>query len=168
MGNAHLNWAILLLAIALVLFFVEIFVPSGGIITVCAVICLAVGVFFLFKVNTTVGMVGAIVSVGALPFLFALGIKMLPNTPFYRRLLLKSAPRPGLGEFGIAGATGRERAKALIGLTGQAVTDLRPVGKCMINGSREDCHAVTGTIKAGTKIRVVDADGMQIKVKEEE
>lgn len=168
MDNAHLNWAILLIAIALVLFFVEFLVPSGGILAICAFVSLAVGVFFLYKVNTTIGLVGAIVSVASLPFLLAFGIKMLPNTPFYRRMILKTEQRPGLGEFGIAGATGKERVKDLIGATGQALTDLRPVGCCMLNGERQDCIAATGTIKAGAKVRVVAADGMQIRVKEEE
>jgi len=167
MDNAHLNWAILLIAIALVLFFIEFFVPSGGIIAVCSFICLGVGVFFLFKVDETVGMIGAIITVGSLPFLMALGLKLLPNTPFYRMMLLKTEPRPGLGEYGIAGAQDKDKFQALIGKTGQALTDLRPVGKCIIDGVREDCYAASGTIKAGAKVRVVAADGMQIKVKEE-
>ncbi len=168
MDNSHLNWAILLIAIALVLFFVEFFVPSGGVLAICAFVALATGVFFLYKVDTTVGLIGAIVSVASLPFLFALGMKLLPNTPFYRMLLLKSEPRPGMGQFGIAGATGRERLKDLVGVTGEAVTDLRPIGTCLINGERQDCLATSGTIKAGSKIKVVSADGMRIMVREEE
>lgn len=168
MDNSHLNWAILLIAIAMVLFFVEFLVPSAGILAISAFVSLAAGVFFLYKVDTTIGLIGAIISVGSLPFLFALGLKILPNTPIYRMLMLKTEPRPGLGEFGIAGATGKERVKDLIGETGQALTDLRPIGTCLIKGQRQDCLAASGTIKAGAKIRVIAADGMQIKVKEEE
>jgi len=169
MDNAHLNWAILLIAVALVLFFVEFLVPSGGILAISAFLSLAAGVFFLYKVNTTVGLVGAIVSMASLPFLFALGLKIFPNTPVYRMLLLRSSdPRPGLGEHGIAGAAGKEKMKELIGKTGKAVTDLRPIGTCLINGERIDCLAMGPTIKAGAAVRIVAADGMQIKVKEEE
>jgi membrane-bound serine protease (ClpP class) len=168
MDNSHLNWAILLIAIAIVLFFIEFIVPSGGILAVCAFLSLAVGVFFLYKVDTTIGLIGAIVSVGSLPFLFALGIKVLPSTPFYRRLLLKDVPRAGLGEHGIAGATGRERARALIGEQGQAVTDLKPVGTCIIKGERMDCLSAAGQIKSGARVRVIFADGIQVKVKVDE
>ena len=72
------------------------------------------------------------------------------------------------GSWPIAGATGRDRARSLIGEEGRAATDLKPVGTCIINGQRMDCLSTAGQIKAGTKVRVVFADGIQIKVKAEE
>ncbi|MEX2213294.1 MAG: NfeD family protein [Phycisphaeraceae bacterium] len=167
MGNAHLTFAIVFLAIALVLFVVEWFIPSGGILAMCSLASLATGVVFLYKVDTTVGLIGAIVSLAALPFLIGMGLKILPSTPFFRMMLLKSVDRPGLGEHGIAGAAGKERMKSLVGEEGEAITDLRPVGTCKIKGQRMDCMASSGAIRAGAKVRVIAADGMQIKVKEE-
>ncbi len=165
---AHLNWAILFLAIALVLFLLEFVVPSAGALAICAFVSLAVGVFFLYKVDTAVGLIGAIVSLAALPFLFAFGLKIFPNTPIYRKLLLKDEQPAGLGAHGIAGSAGKTAVQHLVGKTGKAVTDLRPIGTCVINGERLDCLAMTGAIKTGATIRVVAADGMGIRVKEEE
>ena len=168
MENAHLTFAIIFLALAMVLFVVEWFIPSGGILAMSSLGSLAAGVFFLYKVDTTLGLIGAIVSLGALPFLMAMGMKILPSTPIFRGMALKEGEqRPGLGEHGIAGATGKQRMQSLVGQEGEAVTDLRPVGTCRIKGERMDCLATPGPIRAGAKIRVIAADGMQVKVKEE-
>ena len=158
MENAHLTFAIIFLALAMVLFVVEWFIPSGGILAMSSLGSLAAGVFFLYKVDTTLGLIGAIVSLGALPFL----------TPIFRGIAMKEGEqRPCLGEHGIAGATGKQRMQSLVGQEGEAVTDLRPVGTCRIKGERMDCLATPGPIRAGAKIRVIAADGMQVKVKEE-
>jgi len=39
------------------------------------------------------------------------------------------------------------------------------VGTCLLREQREQCLAVGSMIEAGTRVRVVAADGMQIKVK---
>lgn len=166
-GDAHLYWAIILMAIALVLFFVEMFIPSGGVLSVLALIALGAGVFLLFKVNTTAGLIGAIAALIALPVAIAFGIRILPSTPLMKLMTL-GAPQQEteLGEHGIAGGHGHAERKELIGVEGQAVTDLRPIGTCMIDGRRRDCLAVGGMIKTGSKVRVVAADGLQVKVEE--
>lgn len=165
--GTHLHWAVFLLAAAVVLFFIEIMVPSGGVLSVISLICLGAGVFFLFKVDTKLGLLGGILSLIAVPVAMALGLKMFPNTPFFRLIELRpEKPAEGLGEHGIAGATGRDQRQKLIGMTGKAVTDLRPIGACVINGRRQDCLAARGTIKHGATVRVVSADGMQVKVEE--
>ncbi len=166
--DTHIVWAIVLLSIALVLFFLEFFVPSAGMIAVASFLSLAAGIFFLFKFDTTVGLIGAIVCIAALPFLFAIAIKTIPNTPVFRMLSLKTEPRPGLGEHGIAGAAAQQIAAALMGKVGKAVTDLHPVGTCLIEGERMDCVSAAGVIRAGKPVRVVSADGIQIKVIEVE
>ena len=98
-----LIWAVLLLAIALALLFAELFVPSGGVISFFAACSLILGIVMLFKVDTKLGLVGAIVVLLATPFLFAAAIKIWPNTPIARLLLLKNAPSRGLQDQGVAG-----------------------------------------------------------------
>jgi len=170
MGDTHLIWAIVLIAVAAILFFVEMNIPSGGLLSVLSLFSLAAGVFLLFKVDTNVGLIGAILSMLSIPFAIALAIKIMPHTPMGRLMVLKSKKRKGvelaMGEQGIAGGRGREARKALIGVEGTAVTDLRPIGTCVIQGERQDCMAVQGSVKAGATIRVVSAEGMQVKVQE--
>lgn len=167
LANANLGWAVLLLAIAFVLLFIEIFVPSGGIIMICGLIAMAIGVFFLFKVDTSVGLVGATISLISLPIIFAMGMKLLPNTPFFKAIELKAGNASAkMGSHGIAGMDHKDEALALVGLKGEALTDLHPIGVCMINGRRRDCLATGGAISKGTTIEVISADGMQVKVRE--
>jgi membrane-bound ClpP family serine protease len=52
-----------------------------------------------------------------------------------------------------------------VGHKGEATTELRPVGTCVIDGRREECLATTGVIERGTPIEVVSQDGMYIKVR---
>ena len=162
-------WAVALLGVALVLFFVEIFIPSGGLIGFAAAAALVAGIVMMFRVNTTLGLVSAIVALTWLPFFFALALKLWPNTPLARLLLLKNEPRPADAFDGVGGephslvaATGESR---LLGLTGEAITDLRPVGLCLLEGQRVECLADAGLIRAGTPVRVVAVDGMHVKVR---
>ena len=161
-GHNYAAWGIILLGIALALFFVEVIVPSGGIIGFLSAICMIVGVVMLFKFNTTLGLLGAIFTLIAIPFLFAFAVKVWPNTPIARLLMLKNPPREDLSND--AGAA----LDQLVGMQGKAMTDLRPVGTCVIEGQRRQCLAVSGLIRSGDSIRVVSADGMEIKVRAED
>ncbi|MEX0775278.1 MAG: NfeD family protein [Phycisphaeraceae bacterium] len=163
MADNTIIWATLCLAIALVLFFIEIFVPSGGLIGVLAAAATIAGIVLLFMYDTTVGMIGGVVVLLLLPFVFAAGIWMWPNTPIARMLVLKSPKsQQGTTSHGDSAA----KAGSLQGATGKALTDLRPVGTCLINGRRIDCLADGPMIEAGTEVRVVSADGMEVKVRE--
>ncbi len=166
MDNTLIIWAIICLAIALVLFVIEIFIPSGGLIGLAAAAALTAGIVLLFRVNTTLGLVGATVSLLALPFVIGYGLKIAPGTPVLRWLSLNSP------EGRAADARSLERGDAdgdadaaLVGQEGTAVTDLRPVGTCLIAGRRRECLSDSGMVHAGAKVRVVLADGMQIKVR---
>lgn len=164
MSNAQILTAVVLLAIAVILFLAELFIPSGGLLGVIAAVALIAGIIMLFRIDTTLGLVGVVLSMIAIPVLFAVGLKIWPNTPIAQRLLLKDLPRDEVDP-----ATGRPKAelehRALIGAEGKALTDLRPVGACLINDQRFECLAEGDMIRAGDTIRVVAADGMQIKVR---
>ena len=165
--DSPIIWAILLLAIALALFFAELFVPSGGLISFLAACSLIAGIVLLFIEDPIWGLVGSIVSLLAVPFLFAAALKIWPNTPIARILLLKNQPSRGLQDQGVAGHDSTEKAQELVGQSGQALTDLRPVGTCLIAGKRTECLADGGLIRSGTPVKVIAADGMHVRVREE-
>ena len=50
-------WGIVLLGVALALFFVEVFIPSGGLIGIVAGVAAVFGIVLLFRVDTTLGLV---------------------------------------------------------------------------------------------------------------
>ena len=56
--------------------------------------------------------------------------------------------------------------EALVGMKGEAVTVLRPIGTIRIDGKRYDAMAETGSIESGATIEVSTVYDNQIKVRE--
>ncbi len=151
-------WGILLLSVALILFFVEVFVPSGGIIAIAGAVSMAAGIVMLFKVDTRLGLLGALVTLIAIPFLVGFGLKIWPDLPWIRSLIL-SDPEDDEAQPPPAESEGLP-----IGAHGRALTDLHPVGTCLLEGRRQECLSTTGLIRSGQMVRVVSVEGMQVKV----
>jgi membrane-bound ClpP family serine protease len=156
MQHEYVIWSVVCLATALLLFFIEVFIPSGGILGIAAAVALLAGIILLFKVSTTLGLIGAIVCMAAIPVLFALAVKMWPSTPLAQLLTLQSQSR---------GEAPAPETSDLVGRRGRSLTALRPVGTCLINGKRLDCLAVGDTIEPNRDIEVVAVDGMHVKVR---
>ncbi len=154
--GSYLVYAILCFAVAFSLFAIDVFVPSGGIISIIGAIAALGGIVFFFLFNQLLGLVVLIACLVAIPFAFEAMSKILPRTFMAHR---ESGTR----------LTGNDDSKkeGLVGAVGEAMTDLHPVGTCRIKGERVECLANDGVIRAKAKVRVVSADGMQIKVVEE-
>jgi len=155
--NATLLIAIVLLVAALALFVVEVLVPSGGLLGLGSAGCLIGGVVMMCMVNLTWGLAVAIIALAALPFALGFAIKIWPDTSIGHWLSLQE-PKPANESASISQQDQR------IGAEGQAVTDLRPIGTCLIDGRREQCLASHGMIEAGQHVRVVSCAGMQLRV----
>jgi len=147
-----LLWAVICIGLALLLFVLEVFVPSGGVLGFLSGVALVVAIFLLFRVDQTLGLIGAIVSLIAIPFF----------TPIGRMLTLS-------GGHGVA-VTGRQPVadKPVVGAVGRTVTDLHPVGTCLFEGKRIECLADRHYIDREKPVRVVAVDGMQVRVREAE
>jgi len=159
-GTFWAVWGVLLIGAAIMLFFVEVVVPAGGLIGLVGAAAMVTGVVLLFRVDTTFGLIGAIAALIALPIVIGLAIKVWPDLPVGRLLILRSEKRGG----GQATQADADAETPGVGRTGEAMTDLRPIGTCVIDGKRQECLASGGMIEAGDSVRVVSVDGMQIKV----
>jgi membrane-bound serine protease (ClpP class) len=164
MGNPTVIWAIVCFAVAFILFFLEIFVPSGGIIGFVAAASLIGGIVMLFRIDTTLGVIGIVVSVATLPFIIGFALHVWPNTPIGRMLMLNQRQAPMSDAH--SEPRGVIEVDPLVGQMGKAVTDLRPVGTCVIEGKRMECLAASGMIRSGAAVKVVAVDGSQVKVRE--
>ncbi len=162
-----LVWAVVLIGMAVAFFLAELFVPSGGVLGICAALCLIGGVVLLFRVDTTVGLIGAIVSVLAIPVAFMLGLWVWPSTPIGRALTLGANDEQEESAYdGQAPFTGPTHTPDIAtGTVGETLTDLRPVGTCLFDGKRQECLSEGGVIPKGVDVKVVAADGIQIKVR---
>ncbi len=85
---------------------------------------------------------------------------LLPKLPFYRRMVLDEKPRPHAPSLVQGGLPER----LLLGLTGAAVTDLRPVGTADIDGQIYDVVTRGDMLSKGELIRVVEVEGNRVVV----
>ena len=90
--------------------------------------------------------------------LAALVSRFLPDTPFFRRLVLAKTVRRAEGY-----AASSDTA-SLLGLTGTCVTALRPAGTARIGGRRMDVVTQGDFIEQGAAIRVVESHGHRLVV----
>ena len=157
-----LLYGVLLILLSVLLLYLEIFIPSGGLLGMAAALSLIGGLVCMFWVSTTAGLTATVVVCIAAPFAVAGALKMFPRTPIGRRMTLGDSQRAGAIRYE---RNLPEREEELIGATGVAATWLRPVGTCTIDGRRIECLAETGTVEPGVRVRVVSVQGTQVKVR---
>jgi len=151
--SPFIAWALVCFVVAVVLFLLEVAVT---------------GVVLLFIESQTLGLIGMLICLVAIPFMLAFAIRVWPSTPIARMLTLGN-PEVSFGDSpddqaALESDTHHDAAVAM-GAQGQALSDLRPVGLCRFGDTRIDCLAADGVIDSGDTVEVVSADGMQIKVR---
>jgi membrane-bound ClpP family serine protease len=162
--DALLIWGLALLAISVVLLVVEVFVPSGGIIAVVSGMCAIGGVGMLWKYDTTWGITGLLTMLVLGPMALAWAFKMLPHTPI-GRAILGGRSAEELEQLEMEEREHALKRRALVGATGVALTDMRPVGEVEIDGEAMEAFAEHDWIEAGDRIVVTNAGGLEIKVR---
>jgi membrane-bound ClpP family serine protease len=159
-----LIWAFAGLIVAFVLLVAELFIPSGGILGICAAL-FAIGAVILLAVHdTTWGLVAALGLMVVAPVLVAFMLKVWPHTPIGRRIIGVPSDEE-VERDRLEALAAQKQLASMIGKQGLALTDLRPVGVIDLDGQRTDALAETTYIKAGSRVRIVQADGSQIKVR---
>ena len=154
-----LIWAIAAFGLAIILVVVEAFVPSGGILGALAGVCVIISIILFFWFDTFWGLVSMAITLLCLPFLIAGLIWIWPNTFIGQLLTLDESQTP------LDNAESQAQEGAIhVGMQGQAITALRPVGACRLGGQRTDCIAGVGVIEPGTAVRVIYVEGTTIKV----
>lgn len=161
MGDAIL--IISLFALAGVLIVLELFIPSQGVLTIFAAVCLIFGIVECFLVSQLLGLIVVIVTAVTLPVFIIAMVRIWPDTWIGKRVAIRKAQKaiPG-GSIPDTGQLDR-----LLGQTGQTITDLRPVGAVMFGDERVDCVAETGQIDKGSEITVIHVEGVRVVVREQ-
>lgn len=101
--------------------------------------------------SLVLGMAGALAAI-------LLGMRFLPSTKMGSRLVLAGAVPAG------ASLEAAEKAAGLVGLTGEATTDLRPSGKGLFAGKWLDIVSEGEFIAKGRTVRIVKHEGSRIVV----
>ena len=160
MTAAAIITAFILFGILIVL---ELFIPSHGILTVIAIICLVYGIVNCFLVNQWLGFIVAIATIAALPIFIVYMVRIWPDTWIGKRIAIRQAQRATPG----GSIPDVNKLDKLIGQSGKALTDLRPVGAVMFGADRVDCVAETGQIEKGDKVTVIRVEGVRVVVREQ-
>lgn len=155
-----LLFAVFLYVACAALIVAEVFIPSGGILSICALACVVGGVAIFFRFSALAGWLGVLVALVMIPCLLVGAYKLLPKTRFGRHVVLAGPVR----ERGDAIADGPELIK-LLGQVGVVLTPLRPVGTCRFDGRRVECVAETGYVPKGATVKVIRVEGTQLTVR---
>jgi len=148
LGVLDVNYTgLLFIALAFILFVVDIKAPTHGVLTV-----------------------GGIVS-------FVLGSLVLFSSPYYavsRNLVLSVSLATGIFfAFIVAKAIAIQRrpattgAEGLVGSIATVRTDLSPAGTVFLKGERWDAEAEDGPIQVGERVRVKSVEGFELRVSRE-
>ncbi|MHC5060182.1 MAG: NfeD family protein [Planctomycetota bacterium] len=155
-----LVFAVFLFFASAALLVAEVFVPSGGLLSICSLACLAGGIVIFFNFSTMAGWVGIVVAILMIPTVLILAYKMFPKTRFGKAVTLTPPERERGDAIPDTGAI-----KELLGKSGLVLSDLRPVGMCDFDGRRVECVAETGYIEKDKKVTVIRVEGTQLTVR---
>ncbi len=147
--------ALLLFLAAMVIFAIDLMIPSGGVL-VGVTACLAfASVVFAFRHSTSSGIWMLIASMGAIPIMMWLFVEVWPRTPLGRRMISKPEPS---GSYVWSDAAKSENADSLIGAEGIVLNEMIPSGLVQLGDQTYEAFSETGPIDAGKLVRVVRLD----------
>jgi membrane-bound ClpP family serine protease len=143
-----------------VLLVAEIFLPSGGLLTVGALACVVGGITLSFQQSVALGWVGVGVAVVLIPTVLAIAYRVFPRTRFGKSVTL-TPPQRSVGDAVPDTAELRE----LLGAVALVKTPLHPVGICDFSGRRLECVAESGYVETGKSVEVICVQGTQLTVR---
>ena len=155
-----LVFAVFLYLVCAVLIISEVFVPSGGLISLCALACLVGGAFIFFRYSTTAGWIGIGVAAVMIPAVLIFAYKIFPKTRFGKSVTL-SPPQRQQGD----AIPDTSKLKDMLGKVGTVITPMRPVGMCDFDGQRIECVAESGYVEKGKKVKVINVESTQLTVR---
>ncbi len=171
-NEAFLVWGVILAAAAIVLFLMEIVIPSGGLLALLCGVAAIASLIVFFRYDSLVGSIVLLCYLVLGPIAVAGAFKLWRSSPLARQMILgDDESERGLSDEEAFAASEQRRLQrmreleALVGVEGVAVTELRPVGVVKVDGRRIDGLSEIGVIPAGTPIVVAAVYDNQVKVR---
>ena len=160
--------------LALILFAVEIFIPTAGMVGILCGISAVGSILAFFQYSGSAGGFAILTYLIATPFLLIYGVKLWSQSPIGRRLILggtDAVDARGRDEESVEAELAADRREAveleesMIGRVATTVTPLRPIGVIRLDDHRRDALAETGVIEEGVEVEIVEIVDDQIKVR---
>lgn len=138
--------ALLLIVFSFILFAVDAYVPTHGVLTTGGVAALALGLFLLIDTDEP---------------MFRMSLSFVITAAVVSGLLFTTAIGAGIRAQKRKVTTGHE---GLIGQTAEARTAIAPVGRVFLEGAWWTAETEGEPIEAGRRVRVVDVRGLRLFV----
>lgn len=146
-----INYAgVALIAVAVILFILEVKITSYGMLTVGGIVSLVLGTLIMFQSTP---------SFYGVSWLLIIIVMALVIATFVIIILLAVRTHKRKATTG---------QKGMVGLVGEARDDLDPEGSIYVRGEYWTAISASGKIKNGTKVKVVAMEGMMLKVEKSE
>jgi len=156
--DMDLTMGAFLIGIGLLLLVIDLVIASG-VLLVLALTSLVVGMTFLFRYDTWVGMYTLLGLLLVLPALAGLAVRLWPYTPL-GKLMQQPPDDPSADSLLI-----NRELQALKGQHGKTLTALRPAGMVEFEGRRVDSLTEGMMVEAGRWVRCVDVRGNTVIVR---
>lgn len=159
------TWAFLLLAVAVALLIAEVFIPSGGIISVLSTLSILGAVVFAWQAwwysnpGAFWGFIGGMSLL--LPGTVVVAFYLWPSTPLGKRAILEAPAPHEVASF----VEQEEKYRRMVGKIGETATSLNPAGIVRIDGQRVHCQSEGMIIDSGTRVIVVSARANRVVVR---
>ncbi len=115
-----LAFAVILYLLFIVPFnYAEVFIPSGGLLTVCAIVCVIAGTYIFFKHSSFAGISAIVLAIILIPMFLRFAYREFPNTSIGKIVTLHP-PERQQGE----GVPDTMKLKEILGAIGIVVTPL--------------------------------------------
>lgn len=141
-----LTIAVLLYLGAVLLAFVDLFLPSGGMLAILAVLAATAAILFGFRSSTTAGMSMMALVFFSFPLFVFLAIKIWPHTPIGRRVVLN--PPSYQSE--------DDEQDELVGCVVLTASALMPSGQIRVGHRRLNAISSDGIIEADQRVKILE------------
>jgi membrane-bound ClpP family serine protease len=159
--EANLSLAFVLIGAGFLLLIAELFLPSGGVLSVLSACGIIGGIVMAFFYNTTIGLWTLLGVCIALPIVSALLFHYWPKTPLGKRFFLSPLDEGAT----VASLPENVELEELRGQFGQALSSLRPAGVVDFNGRRIDCITEGLMVERGQWVRCIDVRAGRVLVR---
>jgi len=162
------TWAFLLLGIGIILLIAEVFIPSGGVITVLSALSLLGALICAgnaWWTSNQAGFWGFVTAmVLLLPVVVGGAFYVWPSTPLGKRAILEAPTPHEVASF----VEQEEKYGRMVGQHGETLTMLNPAGIVRIDGHRVHCQSEGVILESGLTVRVISAKGNRVIVRRAE
>lgn len=152
-----IGWAVVLMVVGCGILVLEIFIPSGGLLSFLAFVALVGSMVVAFNQSLTTGLSFMAVAVLAVPLAIAIAFKLWPKTPMGKAILgelpSEEETRPD------------DPRRSLVGRVGVAQSLMLPSGAVLIDGKLFDAVSQGMAIDPGQPVVVVEVKANRVMVR---